>query len=78
MDDRKVIAARWANGERVTDIAKMIGCAYSTVYAELRKGLTGELYPDIFRPAYDPILAQRVTAERNRMRGPHNEEAEKE
>lgn len=51
MEDRRVIAARWENGERVMDIAEAIGCAYSTVYAELRKGMTGKAYVQIIPSA---------------------------
>ena len=43
LKDRKKIAEMYESEARVVDIAYKIGCHPSTIYAELRRGDTGEL-----------------------------------
>jgi len=67
-EDRQNIAAWYLNGDRPCDIAARLGVHMATVYNELQRGHTGEL--DINqRPAYDPVLAQRVVQMNFKNRG---------
>ena len=68
LDDRKQIAAWYGSGERACDIAKRLGVHTSTIYTELHRGETGAL-DENQRPAYDPIIAQRVAQASIRQRG---------
>lgn len=68
-EDRKVIAAMYADGVRTADIADRIGVSRTTVYAELKRGQDGVTLDKNFRPAYDPVLAQKRVQEGLRRRG---------
>ena len=41
LKDRTVIAKRWEDGDSATAIAKDLGFAPGTIYAELARGRTG-------------------------------------
>ena len=43
LKDRTIIAKRWANGDSAAEIAKGLGFAPGTIYAELARGHTGQL-----------------------------------
>lgn len=66
--DRKQIAARYQNGDRVADIADGLGVSAAAVYRELKRGDTGELDRNQ-RRAYNPVLAQQRIQESFRRRG---------
>lgn len=68
-EDRKVIAAMYADGAIAADIAEKIGVSRSTVYTELKRGRDGVALDKNFRPAYDPVLAQKRVQEGLRRRG---------
>lgn len=68
-EDRKTIAAMYAKGNRAADIAEAIGVSRTTVYAELKRGQDGDALDKNFRPAYDPVLAQKRVQEGLRRRG---------
>ena len=68
LNDRKVIAKRWADGDSAVSIAKGLGCAPGTIYAELTQGHTGELDLNS-RPKYDPERGQAVYQANLRKRG---------
>lgn len=68
LNDRKVIAKRWADGESAVEIAKGLGRSPGTIYAELTRGHTGELDLNS-RPKYDPEQGQAVYQANLRKRG---------
>ena len=68
LNDRKVIAKRWADGESAVSIAKGLGRSPGTIYAELTRGHTGELDLNS-RPKYDPERGQAVYQANLRKRG---------
>ena len=71
-EERKRIQAMWENGAGVKEIGEAIKAPVSSIYAELRRGKTGERMPDQ-RPRYDANLAQtrfREAIERRGNRGP--------
>lgn len=68
LNDRKVIAKRWADGNSAVSIAKGPGCAPGTICAELTRGHTGELDLNS-RPKYDPERGQAVYQANLRKRG---------
>lgn len=68
MQDREAIAGWYLNGDRPCDIATRLGVHTATIYNELRRGETGE-WDKNQRPAYDPVLAQRVVQENFKRRG---------
>jgi len=68
LNDRKVIAKRWADGDSAAAIAKGLGFAPGTIYAELARGHTGELDRNS-RPQYDPARGQAVYQANLRRRG---------
>ena len=43
LNDRKVIARRWADGDSAVAIAENLGRSPGTIYAELARGHAGEL-----------------------------------
>lgn len=67
-DDRKTIASLYDSGMAISKVATESGVALRTLYAELKRGATGELDQNQ-RPAYDPILAERTYQENIRRRG---------
>ncbi len=68
-EDRKTIAVMYADGARAADIADKIGVSRTTVYTELKRGQDGVTLDKNFRPAYDPVLAQKRVQEGLRRRG---------
>jgi len=66
--DREKVAAWYLNGDRPCDIASRLDVHTATVYNELQRGHTGEL-DENQRPAYDPVLAQRVVQASFKQRG---------
>lgn len=68
MQDRKLLADCWEEGEGAAEIAERLGCCAATVYVELRRGATGELDGNK-RPAYDPELGLEVYQRNLRKRG---------
>lgn len=54
--DRKAIAALYAAGAKAGQIAKEIGVAPRTIYAELKRGREGDKLDKNFRPSYDADL----------------------
>jgi len=68
LQDRKAMAERWAAGESAVVIAVGLGFSPATIYAELKRGDTGEL-DENKRPRYDPEVGQAVYQERLRNRG---------
>ena len=67
--DRKAIAALYAAGAKAGQIAKEIGVAPRTIYAELKRGREGDKLDKNFRPSYDADLAQKRAQESLRRRG---------
>lgn len=67
-DDRKMIAKMYLAGLKITDIAKKIGVAPSTLYMELKRGNDGKLDKNL-RPSYSAALAQKTIQENLRKRG---------
>ena len=70
INDRKVMAKRWADGERAVSIAKGLGRSPGTIYAELTREHTGELDLN-FRPKGDASGADRE-AHPLRIHAPHD------
>lgn len=68
LNDRKVIAERWADGDSAAAIAQRLGRAPGTIYAELARGSTGELDSNS-RPQYDADRGQAVYQANLRKRG---------
>lgn len=68
LQDREKIARDYGAGKSPADIAYEIGVCQATIYSDLKRGYTGELDVNQ-RPAYDPVLAQRVYQENIRKRG---------
>ena len=66
-DQRKTIAEMWAGGARPLDIAEVLGVHVSSVYHELRRGVTGEQHNG--RDVYDADIAQTTLNERFKRRG---------
>lgn len=50
LNDRKVIAKRWADGDSAAAIAEGLGFAPGTIYAELARGHTGGARPQLPPP----------------------------
>ena len=68
LNDRTIIAKRWADGDSATAIASGLGFAPGTIYAELERGSTGKLDKNS-RPQYDPAKGQAVYQASLRKRG---------
>jgi len=68
-EDRKSIAAMYADSVRAAEIAKRIGVSLTTVYAELKRGQDGVTLDKNLRFKYDPVLAQTRVQEGLRRRG---------
>ena len=68
-EDRKSIAAMYADSVRAAEIAKRIGVSLTTVYAELKRGQDGVTLDKNLRFKYDPVLAQKRVQEGLRRRG---------
>lgn len=73
-DDRKTLAALYAAGENLPDIAEKLGVHLATVYRELTRGGTGELDSN-GRNEYSAALAQKTVQESIKRRG-HKKPAE--
>lgn len=43
LEDRKVLEARYNNGQSITGIARAMSFNWSTIYRELQRGDTGEI-----------------------------------
>lgn len=67
-EDRRKLAALYAAGESLTDIAFELGVHLATVYRELKRGTTGELDGN-GRNGYDPELAQRTVQDSFKRKG---------
>ena len=67
--DRRAIAALYAAGAKAGQIAKEIGVAPRTIYAELKRGREGDKLDKNFRPSYDADLAQKRAQESLRRCG---------
>lgn len=72
--DRKQIAARYTNGDRVADIADDLGVSTAAVYRELKRGAFLDEYGNAVldrnqRPAYNPVIAQQSVQANIRRRG---------
>lgn len=57
LEDRKIIAKRWADGDSAAAIASGLGFAIGTIYAELERGNTGKLDKNS-RLRYGPAKGQ--------------------
>ena len=68
LNDRKVLARRWENGESAAAIAKDMGFSNATIYSELKRGADGTLDQNK-RPSYDPELGQEMYQRSLRNRG---------
>lgn len=68
-EDRKTIAAMYADGVRAAEIAERVGVSSTTVYAELKRGQDGVTLDKNLRFKYDPVLAQKRVQEGLRRRG---------
>lgn len=68
-EDRKLIATMYSDSVRVAEIADRIGVSRSALYTELKRGQDGVTLDKNFRPAYDPVLAQKRVQEGLRRRG---------
>ena len=68
LKDRTIIAKRWADGDSAAVIAKGLGFAPGTIYAELARGHTGQLDRNS-RPQYDPARGQAAYQANLRKRG---------
>ena len=68
LQDRHVLAKRWAAGDNAVQIAVDLGFSPDTIYKELRRGYTGKLNR-LSRPAYDPEMGQAVYQANLRNRG---------
>ena len=68
LNDRTIIAKRWADGDSATAIASGLGFAADTIYAELERGSTGKLDKNS-RPQYDQAKVQAVYQGSLRKRG---------
>ena len=68
MQDRRVLAERWGAGDSAVSIAVALGVCPATVYAELKRGDTGEL-DNLSRPRYSPELGQETYQANLRNRG---------
>ena len=71
LNDRKVLARRWENGESAAAIARDMGFSNATIYTELKRGADGTL-DENKRLRYDPERGQEAyqRALRNRGRRP--------
>lgn len=69
MADRKQISEAWERGDSTMDIAYRLGVSQTTVYAELRRGMTEETYPNGDRHRYDPERGAEVYAANIKLRG---------
>lgn len=69
MEDRRIIKEMWDADEKVEVIAVRLGFASSAIYAELKRGYTGNLN-DKYRKEYDPDLAERTFRTSIAGRGP--------
>lgn len=58
-DDRKQIARLWSIGTPAQAIAGEIGVSLGTLYRELKRGYPGKDGQNQ-RPAYNPVIAQRL------------------
>ena len=68
LKDRAIIAKRWADGDSAAAIAKDLGFATGTIYAELERGRTGKLDRNS-RPQYDFTKGQAAYQASLRKRG---------
>lgn len=68
--ERKKLEKMYLRGDRIADIADVLGVNANTVYNEIKRGFTGNL--DINqRREYSPELAQRKIMDGLRRRGPN-------
>lgn len=68
LKERKVLARRWERGDSAVQIAKDMGYASATIYAELKRGANGTLDKNK-RKHYDAELGQANFQEALRNRG---------
>ncbi len=68
LQDRRVLAERWAAGDGAVNIAVELGFSPAAIYQELKRGDTGELDQNK-RPKYDPEKGQAVYQANLRNRG---------
>ena len=67
--DREALQRGWRRGDSTMEIAYQLGVSMTTVYAELRRGMTDEYYPDSDRHVYDPEKGEAVYWENISKRG---------
>ena len=69
MKDREIIREGWRRGASTMEIAYQVGVSQSTIYAELRRGLTDEYYPNSDRRVYDPEKGEATCRANIKLRG---------
>jgi IS30 family transposase len=68
LEDRKVLEARYNNGQSITGIARAMSFNWSTIYRELQRGDTGEIDSN-GRAGYSAELGQmRIYNAKQRLR----------
>ena len=68
LEQRREIERMYTEGERVVDIAARLKRSVAAIYAELKRGYTGE-FDGYARPKYSADLAQATVQENFRRRG---------
>ncbi len=76
LNERKIIAERWADGDSAAAIAEGLGRSRGTIYAELARGHTGKLDRNS-RPQYDAAIGQAVYQANLRKRGNREQRSKK-
>lgn len=71
-EDRKQIERLWSEGATPKEIACTLGVHFTTVYDELKRGDTGQVYAD-FRNVYDASLAQQTVKDSLKRKGRHRQ-----
>ncbi len=68
MQERKILADKWRDGQSAVEIAVELGRSPAAIYTELKRGDTGELDANK-RPKYDPERGQEVYQVNMRNKG---------
>lgn len=58
LEERKILQARYSDGQAIAGIAREMGFNESTIYKELKRGDTGEMDSN-GRAGYSAIIGQR-------------------
>lgn len=69
MEDREAIRKGWERGDSSMEIAYRLGISQATVYAELKRGQTGEYNAGTMRFGYDPEKGAQVYQDNIKKRG---------